>query len=144
MKMTSFTVHGEPQGKARPRAVKQSGIVRVYTPQKTKDYEREIAAVYRTQCSGMFSGAVAIEIHAYYGIPKRTSRKKVLDMISDKERPIKKPDGDNVAKAVCDALNGVAYKDDSQVVDLTVRKYYSKIPHIQVFISEAKNDGTSH
>ena len=144
MKMSSFTVHGEPQGKARPRAVKQSGIMRVYTPQKTKDYEREIATAYKTQCNGMFSGAVEMEIHAYYTIPKSASRKRVLDMVSDKERPTKKPDGDNIAKAVCDALNGVAYKDDAQVVDLTVRKYYSKLPYIQVFISEAKKDGESH
>lgn len=144
MKMTSFTVHGEPQGKARPRAVRQSGTMHIYTPQKTKDYEREIAMAYKTQCSGMFSGAVEVEIHAYYTIPKSASRKRVLDMVSDIERPTKKPDGDNIAKAVCDALNGIAYKDDSQVVDLTVRKYYSKFPRVQVFISEAKSDGESH
>lgn len=144
MKMASFTVPGEPQGKARPRAVKQGGRMNIYTPQKTKDYERGIAIAYRTQCNGMFSGAVQVEIHAYYEIPKSASRKRALDMVSDKERPTKKPDGDNIAKAVCDALNGLAYKDDSQVVDLTVRKYYSKFPHVQVFISEAKKDGESY
>ena len=142
--MTLFTVLGAPQGKERPRAAKLRDRTIVYTPKKTRDYEREIATAYRTQCSGMFSGAVAIEIHAYYEIPKSASRKRVLDMVSDRERPTKKPDGDNIAKAVCDALNGVAYKDDSQVVDLTVRKYFSKFPHIQVFISEAKTDGESH
>ena len=65
-------------------------------------------------------------------------------MITDEIKPTKKPDADNIAKAVCDALNGIAYKDDSQVVDLTVRKYYSKFPRVQVFISEAKSDGESH
>ena len=142
--MTQFTGLGAPQGKERPRAAKLRDRTIVYTPKKTKDYEREIATAYRTQCRGIFSGAVAIEIHAYYEIPKSASRKRVLDMVSDRERPTKKPDGDNIAKAVCDALNGVAYKDDSQVVDLTVRKYYSKFPHVQVFISEAKTDGESH
>lgn len=142
--MTQFTVLGAPRGKERPRAAKLRDRTVVYTPKKTKDYEREIATAYRTQCRGIFSGAVAIEIHAYYEIPKSASRKRVLDMVSDRERPTKKPDGDNIAKAVCDALNGVAYKDDSQVVDLTVRKYYSKFPHVQVFISEAKTDGESH
>lgn len=142
--MVEFMVLGAPQGKERPRAAKLRDRTIVYTPKKTKDYEREIATAYRTQCRGMFSGAVAIEIHAYYEIPKSASRKRVLDMVSDRERPTKKPDGDNIAKAVCDALNGVAYKDDSQVVDLTVRKYYSKFPHVQVFISEAKTDGESH
>lgn len=139
--MTQFTVLGAPQGKERPRAAKLRDRTIMYTPKKTRDYEREIATAYRTQCNGMFSGAVQMEIHAYYEIPKSASRKKVLDMVSDKERPTKKPDGDNIAKAVCDALNGLAYKDDSQVVDLTVRKYYSKFPHVQIFISEAKKDG---
>lgn len=142
--MVEFMVLGAPKGKERPRAAKLRDRTIVYTPKKTKDYEREIATAYRTQCRGIFSGAVAIEIHAYYEIPKSASRKRVLDMVSDRERPTKKPDGDNIAKAVCDALNGVAYKDDSQVVDLTVRKYYSKFPHVQVFISEAKTDGESH
>ena len=58
-------------------------------------------------------------------------------MIVDEIKPTKKPDADNIAKAVCDALNGIACKDDSQVVDLTVRKHYSKFPRVQVFISEA-------
>ena len=142
--MVEFMVLGAPKGKERPRAAKLRDRTIVYTPKKTKDYEREIATADRTQCRGIFSGAVAIEIHAYYEIPKSASRKRVLDMVSDRERPTKKPDGDNIAKAVCDALNGVAYKDDSQVVDLTVRKYYSKFPHVQVFISEAKTDGESH
>ena len=142
--MVEFMVLGAPKGKERPRAAKLRDRTIVYTPKKTKDYEREIATAYRTQCRGIFSGAVAIEIHAYYEIPKSASRKRVLDMVSDRERPTKKPDGDNIAKAVCDALNGVAYKDDSQVVELTVRKYYSKFPHVQVFISEAKTDGESH
>lgn len=142
--MTQFTVLGAPQGKERPRAAKLRDRTIMYTPKKTRDYEREIATAYRTQCNGMFSSAVAIEIHAYYEIPKSASRKRVLDMVSDRERPTKKPDGDNIAKAVCDALNGIAYKDDSQVVDLIVRKYYSKFPHVQVFISEAKSDGESH
>ena len=142
--MVEFMVLGAPKGKERPRAAKLRDRTIVYTPKKTKDYEREIATAYRTQCRGIFSGAVAIEIHAYYEIPKSASRKRVLDMVTDRERPTKKPDVDNIAKAVCDALNGVAYKDDSQVVDLTVRKYYFTFPHVQVFISEAKTDGESH
>lgn len=142
--MVEFMVIGAPKGKERPRAAKIRDRTIIYTPKKTRDYEREIARAYQMECSSMFSGAVAIEIYAYYEIPKSASRKRVLDMVSDRERPTKKPDGDNIAKAVCDALNGIAYKDDSQVVDLTVRKYYSKFPHVQVFISEAKDDGTSH
>jgi Holliday junction resolvase RusA-like endonuclease len=135
--MTQFTVLGAPRGKERPRAAKLRDRTVVYTPKKTRDYEREIATAYLTQCRGMFSGAVSVTICAYFQIPKSTSRKRVLEMIVDEIKPTKKPDADNIAKAVCDALNGIAYKDDSQVVDLTVRKHYSKFPRVQVFISEA-------
>lgn len=86
--MVEFMVLGAPKGKERPRAAKLRDRTIVYTPKKTKDYEREIATAYRTQCRGIFSGAVAIEIHAYYEIPKSASRKRVLDMVSDRERPV--------------------------------------------------------
>lgn len=55
-------------------------------------------------------------------------------MISGALLPTKKPDLDNVAKIVCDALNGVAYKDDAQIVDLKVHKYFSETPEVVVVI----------
>ena len=51
-------------------------------------------------------------------------------------RPIKKPDMDNVIKMVADALNQVAYKDDTQIVDCQVRKFYSEEPRVEVIIRE--------
>jgi len=47
-------------------------------------------------------------------------------------RPKKKPDCDNIAKIICDALNGIVYHDDSQVVDLEIRKYYSDEPKVKI------------
>lgn len=135
--MTQFTVLGAPQGKERPRVAKLRDRTIVYTPKKTKDYEREIATAYLTQCRGVFSGAVSVTICAYFQIPKSTSRKRVLEMLEDEIKPTKKPDADNIAKAVCDALNGIAYKDDSCVVQLNVEKFYAKEPYIRVYISEA-------
>ena len=135
--MTQFTVLGAPRGKERPRAAKLRDRTVVYTPKKTRDYEREIATAYLTQCRGMFSGAVSVTICAYFQIPKSTSRKRVLEMIADEIKPTKKPDADNIAKAVCDALNGVAHKDDACVVQLNVEKFYAKEPYIRVYISEA-------
>ena len=55
-------------------------------------------------------------------------------MVAGDIRPTKKPDFDNVTKAVCDALNGVAYDDDSQIVDAMARKFYSEQPRIEVII----------
>jgi Holliday junction resolvase RusA-like endonuclease len=57
-------------------------------------------------------------------------------MLARKMRPVTKPDVDNLAKSVLDAINGVAYKDDNQIVDLVARKVYADIPFVKVFVSD--------
>ena len=51
-------------------------------------------------------------------------------------RPTKKPDLDNIAKAVLDSLNGIAYKDDSQIVSMVVSKKYSNRPRVEITLKE--------
>ena len=51
-------------------------------------------------------------------------------------RPHKKPDVDNIAKVVLDALNGLVYTDDKQVTDLRVRKRYDTVERIEVIIQD--------
>ena len=53
-------------------------------------------------------------------------------------RPTLKPDYDNIAKIIADSLNGIAYRDDAQIVDGYVRKFYSDKPRVVVTIQEAK------
>jgi Holliday junction resolvase RusA-like endonuclease len=55
-------------------------------------------------------------------------------MAEGKIRPAKKPDADNIMKAIADALNGIAYKDDSQIVNVTITKWYSDTPRVEVAI----------
>lgn len=62
---------------------------------------------------------------AYFQIPKSYTKGKRLACQHNINRPAKKPDIDNVLKAVMDALNGAAYVDDKQVVSVTCRKYYA-------------------
>lgn len=130
--MVIFNVFGEPQGKARPRVVKNRyGNIRAYTPKKTKEYEHEIAKAYQTEAKGkMFDGAVEIQIAAYCKIPNSASKENKAKMQRGEIKPCKKPDLDNIAKVVCDALNGIAYKDDSQVTMLKVFKRYTREPLI--------------
>ena len=54
------------------------------------------------------------------------------------ERPAKKPDIDNVAKAFLDAMNGTVYLDDTQVVELNIKKVYSAVAGVDVAIMESK------
>ena len=121
-----FIVEGNPQGKARPRFSHKSGTV--YTPAKTARYERLIRKAFldaggETIPAGCY---VAITVDAYFRIPKSYTKGKRLACQHNVNRPAKKPDIDNVLKAVMDALNGVAYEDDKQVVEVICRKWYSQ------------------
>lgn len=124
-----FTVPGEPKAKARPRMMK-TGFV--YTPKDTVNYENLVKMCFMEQCNKKVSGEVEAIIKAYFAIPKSVSKTKREAMVHCVVRPIKKPDGDNIAKAILDSVNKIAYDDDSQVVTLTVEKYYSESPRVEV------------
>lgn len=133
-----FTIPGEPKGKARPRVLKSGWT---YTPQETEGYENLIKVFYRSECGQTFFEhkiPVNVMIIAFYGIPESESKKKQQKMRSGEIRPIKKPDADNLAKVVLDSLNKVAYHDDTQVVDLSVKRFYADNPRVVVIIEEAE------
>lgn len=137
-----FTIPGEPQGKGRPRFAKVGNYVRTYTPDNTVAYENLVKLEYQRQCGRyMFSADEMLDmrIFAYYGIPKSVSRKRAALMLNGTIRPSKKPDADNVIKVVADACNGIAYRDDAQIVDTMVRKFYSDTPHVKVVIKKASS-----
>lgn len=135
-----FSVLGEPQGKGRPRFANIKGKTITRTPQETVIYENLIVTEYRRQVgTAKFDDEDRIyaRVIAYYGIPASASKKKRKDMENSLVRPAKKPDADNILKVVCDALNTIAYKDDAQIVDAQVSKYYSNQPRIEVILQTA-------
>lgn len=125
----------EPQGKARPRFDSRSR--RTYTPTKTIKYEWEIQKAFRERYPDMTppSGDLKVQIAACFSMPKTWSKKKKQEALLGHCR--KKPDADNIAKAVLDALNGLAYVDDAQVVELSVVKYWDYEPRVEVTITRA-------
>jgi len=133
MMTTVFTVHGEPQGKARPRILRNG---RSYTPKRTAEYERAIREAFLEAGGRMTEHPVRVSVTAYYQIPKSVSNRMKAQMRVNEILPTKKPDADNVGKCVLDALNKVAYKDDAQVCVLYVEKYYSYDPMIVVTVRE--------
>lgn len=136
-----FTVPGKPQGKARARTFynPKTKAMSSVTPEKTVLYENFISTCY-LQAAGeeRFSDAayIRIRIQAFYEVTKSTSKVKRTAMLNGELLPTKKPDIDNIAKAVLDALNGVAYRDDTQVVKLYVRKQYSEKPRVEICLEE--------
>ena len=82
----------------------------------------------------MLDGALKIDITFFFQIPKSTSKKKTGLMLLGEIKPCKKPDLDNCIKSITDSLNTIAYKDDSQIVEITARKFYSNEPRAVVGI----------
>lgn len=135
--IVKIIIPGEPKGKGRPRMSTKTG--RAFTPKDTVMYENLVKMCYQDQAGKMLEGEIKAAIHAYFSIPKSTSKKKKQEMIEYKIRPTKKPDTDNVAKIILDSLNGIAYKDDSQVVSLSVNKYYAENPRVELILKEVKD-----
>lgn len=133
--MIHLTIPGEPQGKARAR----TGKGFAFTPEKTVLYENLIKTIFaQEKCQRYEGDGIPLEmiIKAYYRIPKSASQKKYANMHSGVIRPTKKPDADNIMKVVADALNGIAYHDDTQIVRAIIEKWYSDEPRVEVIIKE--------
>ena len=120
-----FEVPGEIVGKERPRVNMYTG--RVYTPGKTKDYEFLVQQYFKMKYPRyeMLEGRLSINIIAYLKIPKSTSKAKVEEMLENKISPTKKPDVDNIAKSILDAMNNFVFKDDNQVSKIRVEKRFA-------------------
>ena len=133
--MIEFEILGKPLGKARPR-VTRKGFT--YTPQKTVNYESLIRYTFQSKFPNhkLYEGYVEAEIKAIFDIPKSYSKKKKLELLDGNCNYDHTPDVDNVAKIVLDSLNGIAYKDDSQVTALKVIKEYGEQAKIIVKLKE--------
>lgn len=135
-----FTVPGQPKGKARARTVRRGGGKSFsYTPEGTVLYENLIKTCYLQDAGHVLFNdgqPLAVSITAFYEVPKSYSKKKKQEMLDGQLYPTKKPDIDNIAKCVLDALNKLAYRDDTQVVRLHMEKHYAEIPRVEVEIRE--------
>ena len=124
---------GDPRGKGRPRVTRNG----TYTDSETMAYEQKIIAYYR-KTFGSFrwpdNSFIAVKVVAYYPIPKSATKAAKAAMQAGKMFPSRKPDIDNVLKVVLDALNGVAYKDDSRVVCVEAEKKYSFDSRLEIHL----------
>lgn len=135
--LVQFTVPGEPIGKGRPRFVRATG--RTYTPEKTVNYENLVRLCYMQQVNRPPFEAgtpLSMTVEVYQQIPKSVSKRKREAMIGRKILPTKKPDCSNILKSIEDGLNGVAYIDDSQIVEVNVVKRFAESPTVLVLIRE--------
>lgn len=134
--MVKFTVPGKPVGKQRPRFSRTLVGVRTYTPRKTQEYEDLVRISYKAVSKRKLEGAISATIYGYFEPPKSVSKKERAKMLSGEVSYTKKIDSDNLAKSILDALNGVAYDDDSQVCLLVVQKLYGEKARVEVILEE--------
>ena len=137
-----FTVPGKPVSKGRPRFRRTGEYVQTYTDKNTKDYEQSVRDCWEAGNFPKLEGPVTAKIAAFFPIPKSGSKKKKAEMNEGKIPYFGREDVDNLAQAVLDAINGHAYKDDSQVTLLVVSKGYSDDPRCEVrlFGEEVKHE----
>lgn len=135
--MIEFTVYGEPVAQGRPKFSTAGGFPRAYDPKKSRDYKDyvRLAATEHAPPKPL-EGPLAVMIVAYRSIPKSFSKKKTAAAEVGLLYPTTKPDADNYLKGVKDALKGIMWVDDSQVVDVYTRKRYSSKPRIEVKIRQ--------
>lgn len=129
-----FDIPGEAKGKGRPRVTK-TGIA--YTPKETVSYENWVKCRFMESGQEKINGDVPLyaNVTVYAKIPKSASKKARAAMLLDAILPMKKPDADNILKIIFDSLNGIAYDDDKQIVQIWYRKMYSENPRVDVEIA---------
>lgn len=131
-----FEVPGKVKGKGRPRINTTTAIA--YTPTKTKEYEELIKQYFilKYRKINPLENRIKVTIQAYFSIPQNTNKTQKEEMLKGNISPTKKPDIDNIAKIVLDALNKLAFKDDNQITKLNLEKIYSEEEKVFIKIEE--------
>lgn len=129
-----FVVPGEAVGKGRPRVSTIGGHAHMFTPAKTANYETLIALAAQQAMNGreLIGGPVMLEMKIFVSVAQSWSKKKTAEALQGVVMPTKKPDADNVLKAICDGINGIVFKDDVQVVNVSLSKRFSETPGVSV------------
>ena len=142
MQKLKFEVPGSPIGQGRPKFSTINGHAKAYDPEKSRNYKAYVKLLatqaMREQGFTMIEGPCCLDILAFFEVPKSKSKKFKERALIGLERPTKKPDIDNIVKALQDALNGLAYKDDSSIVYLSVAKHYNEVPRVEVILQECE------
>jgi len=133
-----FVIPGPPVAKGRPRSFVRNGRVGHYTPDKTARYENLVKLAARQAMGDLppADGPVSLVVSAFMGIPASWSQKKQRAAALGEVVPTKRPDLDNIVKAIKDGANGVTWRDDAQVVDVRASKRYGA-PRVEVTVRAA-------
>ena len=143
MQEYSIMIPGDAVPQGRPRVVRIGGRTIAYDPPKSKAYKALVRG-YASQSAPKepLDGAVTLYVQIYRSVPKSWSKKKREAAIAGVIQPTTKPDVSNVVKGIEDALNGIWYKDDSQIVHEYSMKQYAREPGVIVKMWGGNEDET--
>lgn len=123
-----FRVNGKVRGQSRPRHTRNG---HTYKPHSDRVYEEEIKKAYINSGGINFADKpIYVSITIHRALPKSAPKK-----IKEQDDTMR-PDIDNVIKICLDALNGIAYEDDSQVVQVSAFKCPRKrcVEHMEIVV----------
>lgn len=130
-------VPGEPVPQGRPRFSTKNGFKGAFDPEKSRTYKEQVRSIAKEKNPvTAMAGAIRMTVDIYRTIPRSWPKKKQRLAEQGKLLPTSRPDVDNYAKSIQDALSGVVYEDDSQVVRLTVTKQYGTEPRAEIEVEE--------
>ena len=128
-------IPGRPVAKRRPRFARRGKFVTTYSDQETEEGKFLLQLLQQIKTKPL-ENAIRVVMRFYMPIPKSTSKKRTKLMEMGEIQHIKRPDLDNLEKFVSDCLNGVAWKDDSQIVHSDTKKMYSQEPKTEIWVQE--------
>lgn len=133
-------LEGEIVGKGRPLFSSRGGVKRAITPKKTRAFESYVNLMTRQQFKEPFKKPLKVEILVLKTPPKSWSKKKKRLALAGEIAATAKPDLDNYAKSILDGMNGIAWIDDSYIVELLQRKIYAEKDGAIIKISEVDKE----
>ena len=133
-----FTVYGLPIAKGRPRVTTRGKFPVVYTPEKTRTYEGEVGMMAKAAMGSTepLEGALEAFVYVTFPVPASYSKKRTEACLNEFEKHIKKPDLDNVVKAVLDGMSDIVFLSDSQITSLHATKVYGEISKVEILVRQ--------
>ena len=136
--MLTISIPGAMRGKGRPRFTSAGGFARAYTDEKTANAETWVRSCAVDQTGGhVLDGPLSLTVEVGICPPASWSKRRRADALAGAAAPTGKPDLDNVVKLIADALNGIVWRDDKQIVHLSARKFYAAEDGTVLRIAEA-------
>lgn len=144
MAVTKVELEGEIVAKGRPRFTTRGGFPRAYTPKKTETFEQYVSLMAKQQFKKPYETPVRVQIFIKKKPPKSWSKKRRKEAIGGRIAATAKPDLDNYAKSILDGMNGIAWKDDSYIVELIQRKEYAEEDGATIYVHEEEHLKTAY